>query len=299
MNPERLRWLELRVAGRVEGLLQGDYRGLLPGPGGEAGDARPYLPGDDPRRIDWNVTARAQQTYVRDTTADHELETTLVVDVSASMAFGTGLVEKRDIALEVAAVFGFLTARGGNRTGAVIVGETVRIIPPRSGRYHVYRLLGAIGASGRDGPPADLGGALRRLAEQPARRGLVVVISDFIGPEFTGHGGWERSLRSLATRHDLLAVEVTDEREERLPAVGVVRMEDPETGKQALIDTSDRRYRQRFQSAAAERSRAVATALRRAGASHLRLSTDRDHVEDLVEWVLGRRRRRALGGRSA
>ena len=123
----QLRQLEIAVRGRVEGLLHGDHRGLLPGHGATAGDARPYVAGDDVRRIDWNVTARAQRPYVRDTEADHELETTLIVDTSGSMAFGTARGEKRDAALAVAGVFNFATAVGGNRVGAVVLGGPGRL----------------------------------------------------------------------------------------------------------------------------------------------------------------------------
>ncbi|MGF1665286.1 MAG: DUF58 domain-containing protein [Acidimicrobiia bacterium] len=296
MTPEltaRLRGIELAVLGRVEGLLQGDHRGLLPGPGGEPGDARPYVPGDDVRRIDWNVTARARRPHVRDTTADHELETTLVVDVSGSMGFGSTADDKAQVAVAAAAVFGFLTDRAGDRVGALILGATPKAIPARPGRNHVYAILSAIEAAVPAGGRADLGQGLHRVARQRTRRGLVVVISDFLE-----EGDWMGSMRALAVRHDVVAVEVTDPRESVLPNVGMVRMVDPETGRRAWIDTGDRAVRRGFAADAARRQTELIRELRSAGVSHIRLSTGRDWVADVVSAVLGRRRTMSATGRA-
>lgn len=295
MTPElqaRLRGIELAVLGRVEGLLQGDHRGLLPGPGGEPGDARPYVPGDDVRRIDWNVTARARRPHVRDTTADHELETTLVVDASGSMGFGTSGA-KSEVAVAAAAVFGFLTDRAGDRVGAVILAEPPVSIPARSGRSHVYAILSAIEAAVPGGGRANLAAGLERVGKGKRRRGLVVVVSDFLDDE-----GWERPLRALASRHDVVAVEVTDPRESALTDVGMMRLVDPETGAAAWIDTGDRGVRRRFAAEAADRRQRTGRALRSAGVEHIRLSTGSDWVSDVVSAVLGRRRALASSGRS-
>lgn len=281
------------MRGRVEGLLHGDHRGLLPGAGLTAADARPYVPGDDVRRIDWNVTARAQQPYVRDTEADHELETTLVVDTSGSMAFGTGRGEKRDAALAVAAVFGFASTIGGNRVGAVILGESAVRVPPRSGRAHVYRVLGSVAGAGYRGG-IDLGAGLSLAAQTRSRRGLVVVISDY-----ADGGPWDRPLRVLTSRHDVVAAIISDPRELALPDIGVVRMQDAESGRQAWIDTSSRHFRARYADAARARHREIRRRVVRAGAEPLLLSTDGDWVEEVVRWVLVRRRAGAASGRSA
>jgi uncharacterized protein (DUF58 family) len=289
---ERVRRLEITVAGRVEGLLQGDHRGLLPGPGSERGDARPYVPGDDVRRIDWNVTARTRRPHVRDTTADHELETTLVIDASPSMTFGTTGGTKLEVAQTAAAVFGFVTNGAGDRVGAIIVAARRLVIPPAGGRAQVYRILRATETAG-DGQ-GDLALALRHTLRMRRRRGLVVVVSDFLDA-----GAWERPLRGLAGKHEVVAVEVTDPREFELVDVGVVRMCDPETGRIAWVDTSDRRFRARYSAEAARRSAEVAGRLRSAGARHLRLSTGRDWVGDLVREVLDRRRLLAASGRTS
>lgn len=289
----RLRGIELAVVGRVEGLLQGDHRGLLPGPGGEPGDARPYVPGDDVRRIDWNVTARTRRPHVRDTTADHELETTLLVDASGSMGFGSADGEKSEVAVAAAAVFGFLTDRAGDRVGALILGEPPVPIPPRPGRSHVYAILSAIEVAVPRGGRADLGSGLEQLARLKQRRGLVVVISDFLDDD-----DWVRPLRALASRHDVVAVEITDPRESELPNVGMVRMVDPESGARAWIDTGDGGVRRRFAVDAARRDDVLARNLRGAGVNHIRLSTGGDWVGDVVSAVLGRRRAMTASGRT-
>jgi uncharacterized protein (DUF58 family) len=290
---DRLRHLDLTVAQRVDGLLQGDHRGLLPGPGQTPGEARPYLPGDDVRRIDWNVTARTQLTHVRDTEADHELETTLVVDVSASMSFGTALGTKMDVALAVAAVYGFASLSGGNRVGAIVLGNDAVRIPPRTGRAHLYAVLGAI-AEAEGAGRLDLASGLAGVARSRSKRGLTVVISDFLD-----EGRWERPMRMLTHRHEVVAAVVSDPRELALPDVGVIRMEDPETGRQKWIDTASRRFRTAYAGAAAERQREIERRIVRSGAHMLPLTTGSDWVGDIVTWVLGRRMGAAASGRTA
>jgi len=289
----QLRQLEITVRGRVEGLLQGDHRGLLPGAGVAAGEARPYVAGDDVRRIDWNVTARAQRPYVRDTEADRELEITLVVDTSGSMAFGTGRGEKREAALAVAAVFVFASSGGGNRVGALILGERIVRIPPRSGRSHVYRTLGAVAGADHQGG-IDLAAGLSLAAKARSRRGLVVVISDFADA-----GPWDQPLRVMAARHDVVAAVITDPRELALPNIGVVHMADAESGRTAWVDTANGRFRARFAEQAELRLADVRRRVARSGAEPLILATDRDWVDDVVRWVMLRRRVALASGRMA
>lgn len=294
MTPEllaRVRGIELAVIGRIEGLLQGDHRGLLPGPGGEPGDARPYVPGDDVRRIDWAVTARTRRPHVRDTTADHELETTLVVDASGSMSFGSGAVTKADVAVGAAAVFGFLTDRAGDRVGAVIAGGSgAQVLPARSGRAHVYAVLSQLGPTNSMGA-GDLEAALRMANRIKHRRGLVVVVSDFLDD------GWIRPFRSLAHSHDAVAVEVFDPRETELADVGMVKMSDPETGAVAWIDTSHASMRSAFAADARSRRDRIAREIRGVGATHVAVSTAGDWAAQLVASVLSRRRLMAATGR--
>jgi uncharacterized protein (DUF58 family) len=280
-----LRKLELVVRNRLDGLLQGNYVGLVPGPGSEAGESRPYVPGDDVRRMDWPVTARTLTPHVRQTIADRELETWLVVDLSASMDFGTARSEKRELVLAAITAIAQLTVRGGNRIGAVVGngGEIVRV-PALSGHVHARRLVEKVAATPRRGPGAtpatdsSLAALLESLRRPPRRRGLVAVVSDYItgGPpanEGVAGGGttplgteppWVRALRALSERHQLLGVEVLDPRELDLPAAGLVTFADPETGAQLEVQTSDRRVRERYAAAARLQRAQIAGGLRHA-----------------------------------
>jgi uncharacterized protein (DUF58 family) len=289
---EVLRQLELLVTHRLDGLLQGDYQGLLPGPGSEPGESRPYQPGDDVRRIDWNLTARTTVPHVRDEVADRELETWVVVDGSASLDFGTALCEKRDLALAAVAAVGFLTARIGNRLGAVVVTpDGIERIPAHGGRQALFALLHRLvtrprATEGRG--VTDLAAGVRQLLTPPRRRGMAVVISDFLAAP-----DWHRPLRGLALRHQVLAIEIVDPRELELPNVGLLSLVDPETGRRLDVPTGKPKLRQRYAEAAAAERAAIATAIRQAGAQHLVLRTDRDWMRDVVRFVVTSRYRRA------
>jgi len=287
-----LRRLELIVTRKLDGLLHGDYQGMVPGAGSEPGEGRPYSPGDDVRRIDWNLTARTTTVHVRDSVADRELETWAIVDGSASLDFGTADREKRDLALAAVAAVGFSTARLGNRMGALVArpGRVDRI-PARGGTPAIYALLERLAAADRPepgGPSTDVTGALVGAAKTLVRRGMVVVVSDFILP-----AGWERPMRQLARHHELLAIEVVDPRELELPNVGLLSLVDPESGRLVEVQTAKAKVRARYAQAAAERRHGLAASLRAAGASHLVLRTDRDWVLDLAHHLAGRRRARS------
>lgn len=287
---EILSRLELTVTKRLDGLLQGDYRGLVPGHGSESGETRPYVAGDDIRHIDWNVSARSIETHVRESIADRELETWLLVDRSASLDFGTASMTKAELAVSAVGAVGFLTAKTGNRLGAVVVGDgATRVVPARPGRNHLLALLhGLLAPSTADADSSpgttELGAALKHLVVPPRRRGLVVVVSDFLAADT-----WEKPLRALASRHEILAVEVVDPRELELPPVGMLTVVDPETGRSREVPTN-RRTRERYAEAAAAQRTDIADRLRRSGVAHLQLRTDRDWVLDIVRFV-GRRKR--------
>jgi uncharacterized protein (DUF58 family) len=293
-----LRRLEIDVARRLDGILHGDHRGLVPGHGSEPGEARPYEPGDDVRRIDWNVTARTNAIHLRESIADRELETWLLVDRSPSLAFGTAEREKSDIVLAAAAGVGVLTSRGGNRIGGLVVGtDGATIVPARQGRAHLLGLLSRIsGAGSADGAPClPLGQSLERLGAVCRRRGLVVVLSDFLDdPE-----AWRHALGALAVRHEVMCIEVVDPRELELPDAGHLTVIDTETGRVREVDTGSRKLRERYASAAAEQRRAIVAAIRGAGAEHLRLRTDHDWVLEMARFVVNRRRRVANIARPA
>jgi uncharacterized protein (DUF58 family) len=282
-----LRKLELTVRNKLDGLLQGNYLGLVPGPGTEAGESRPYVPGDDVRRMDWPVTARTTLPYVRQTVADRELETWIVADLSPSLDFGTANSEKRQLVLAGITAVAHLTVRSGNRIGAIVTtGESSYRIPARAGVVHARHLVGKIAQTPRatTAGRGDLGAAIDQLRRPPRRRGLVAVVSDFLGD-----GSWERPLRALSGRHQLLGIEIVDPRELELPRAGLVTFADPETGSQLEVQTSDAGLRARYADAAAAQRAQIATTLRHAGAAHLQLRTDRDWIADVVRFVIARR----------
>ncbi|HEX4816514.1 MAG TPA: DUF58 domain-containing protein [Nonomuraea sp.] len=285
-----LRRLELTITRRLDGLLQGEHLGLLPGPGTEPAEARAYQPGDDVRRMDWNVTARVNEPHVRDLVSDRELEIWALLDATASMDFGTAAMEKRELALSALAAIGFLTQRTGNRIGTHLLhGGGVRALPARTGRPHLMALLQAAFALPRTPPGVAeplLGAAAEQFARVVRRRGLVVVVSDFLDEPET----WELPLRKLTARHQVLAVEVLDPRELALPDVGILTLIDPETGRRREVATSSARLRRRYAEAAAAQREAIAQGLRRAGVTRLRLRTDRDWVRDIVGHVMRQRR---------
>jgi uncharacterized protein (DUF58 family) len=284
-----LRRLDVAVTRRLDGMLHGDHQGLLPGPGTEPGEARAYQAGDDVRRMDWSVTARTNEPHVRTSIADRELETWVVVDLSASLDFGTARCEKRDLAIAAVAAIGYLTARVGNRVGAVLVAaDGVHRVPARPGRSHLQALLHRTATAPRreGGGATDRAAALAETARLAQHRGMVVVVSDFLGVP-----GWAKPLRALGARHDVLAVEVVDPRELQLPDVGVLSVVDPETGDVLEVQTSDGALRRRYAEAAADQRRRIGHAVRAAGADHLVLRTDGDWLLDFVRFVDRRRRR--------
>ncbi|WP_067693235.1 DUF58 domain-containing protein [Nocardia jejuensis] len=281
-----LKTLELTVRRRLDGVLHGDHLGLIPGPGSDAGDARMYQPGDDVRQMDWSVTARTTHPHVRMSIADRELETWLVVDLSASLDFGTAACQKRDLVVAAAAAVTHLTSGGGNRIGAVVAnGEQLIRIPARSGRVHAQTMLRKIATTphARDGVRGDLSGAIESLRRPQRKRGLAVVISDFLGDI-----DWQRSLRAISGRHDLLAVEVLDPLDTALPDIGDVVLHDPETGRTREFSVTPT-LRADYAKASRRHREQVELAMRSCGAPVMELSTDRDWITDVVKFVSTRR----------
>jgi uncharacterized protein (DUF58 family) len=283
-----LRALELSIGRRMEGLLAGDYRSVLLGDGTELAQVRPYLPGDDVRRIDWNVTARTDIPHVRVQLAERVLVTWLVLDTSASMEFGTAERRKADVAEGVALAVGHVATRRGNRLGLVTFGdEQSRSLPPTQGRMGLVGLLAGL-RSEPDGLRAgatSLREALERTAALARQRAAVVVVSDFRGPL-----DWRRSLLDLAARHDVVAVEIRDPREQELPNAGALWLVDPETGRQLRVDTRSPRLRERFAAAAAKERDEVVRVLARAGARHVVLTTSGDWLRSLAVFLRRGRR---------
>jgi uncharacterized protein (DUF58 family) len=286
LSSASLRALELTVGRRVDGLLAGDYRSAFAGVGSELWQVRPYEAGDDVRRIEWNVTARTGIPHVRVELAERVLVTWLVLDLSASMAFGTGDRRKADVAEGVAVAVGHAATRRGNRLGTVTFGTDASVEPPRQGRRALLQTLRTL----REVPPGG-SGTLRDaldLADRVAtQRALILVVSDFRGPLT-----WRAPLLRLAGRHTVMAVEVRDPREQELADVGELRLVDPETGRQLRVDTGDRRLRERFASAASEERRALSASLASAGVGHVALSTEGDWLRPLAAFLRRGRRTR-------
>ncbi|GAA2136942.1 uncharacterized protein (DUF58 family) [Glycomyces algeriensis] len=281
--------LQLNVTRRLDGLLHGDYLGLLPGAGSEPGEAREYRAGDDVRRMDWPVTARTTVPHVRTTIADRELETWLAVDLSPSLDFGTVGMLKRELAEGAVAAFAYLAGRGGNRIGAVVTeGGPAKAIPPRPGRGGARSLLRTVTALPRGEGAGDLAELIDKTRRHARRRGLAIVISDFLEDE-DDPSDWPRELRRLAVRQQVLCVEVLDPAELALPDVGVLDLMDPETGATVEVQTGNARFRARYAEAAAEQRRRIAAGIRSGGASHLRLSTGSDWLRDIAAFIAQRR----------
>jgi len=288
-TPERLlQRLEFSVVRRLDGFLFGDYRGLFYGPSLDLAEVREYQPGDEVRRIDWNVTARMNRLFVRQYLEEREITAWLLVDLSPSMAFGTRRRLKRELAIEFAGVASYIIARHGDKVGVMTFpGRDVPVVPPRTGRRHALRIVHLLRRAETTGQgPTDLAATLRAATGLLRRRHLVFIVSDFIAPP-----GWEHPLRDLSRRHDVIAVWIRDPAEEALPDVGMVPVRDPETGAHCWIDTSDGRVRAAYEKLVAERRARVTTAFRQARTDPLELSTAESMVESLVRFVVRRRKR--------
>jgi uncharacterized protein (DUF58 family) len=292
-TPERiLLRLDWEVIRRLDGQLQGDYRSLFYGYGVDFADLREYQPEDDIRYIDWNVTARMDAPYVRQYVEDREVSAWFLLDLSPSMDFGTVQTQnlKRTVLIDFVATLARLLTRHGNRIGAMFYGRQVdRTIPPRGGRMQVLRLINDLLKQPRlpQTQFTNLTPLLQAGLHSIKKRSLVFIISDFISAP-----GWERPLSLLNQRHEVLAIRLWDPREVELPDIGPIIMQDAETGEQLYVDTHDRKFRQRFQEAAARREAALTEAFKRAGVDALSLSTDEDMVRALVRFAALRRQHR-------
>ncbi len=280
-----LRALDVEIGRRVNGLLAGDYRSALHGDGTELAQMRPYVPGDDVRLIDWNVTARTGEPHVRVNLAERVLVTWLVLDTSPSMRFGTAERRKADVAEGVAIAVGHVATRRGNRLGVVTFGDAnPRAVPARQGRVGLLGMLTALRGEetaqpGRIGA-TSLGEAAVRAGALARQRALVVLVSDFRGAP-----GWRKPLLGLAARHDVLAIEIRDPREQELPNAGMLWLVDPETGQQLRVDTRSAALRARFAVAAAEERRELARTFASLGIRHHVLGTSGDWLRSLAVFL--------------
>ncbi len=294
-TPERiLLRLDWEVIRRLDGLLQGDYRTLFYGFGVDFADLREYQPNDDIRYIDWNVTARMDTPYVRQYHEDREITAWFLLDLTPSVDFGTMQAqrEKRTTLLECVTVIARLLTRHGNRVGAMMLGNGIQhTVPARGGRLQVLRLVNDLLKQPRlaRAPMTNLKTFFEGALNSIKRRSLVFVISDFISAP-----GWERSLNLLAQRHEVIAIRLLDPRESDLPDVGMIVMEDAETGEQMFVDTHDKKFRQRFFAAANKRESDLKAAFLRAGVDVMTLSTDDDLVRSIVRFAKQRQQVRKM-----
>src|ERR1700737_2347874 len=283
----RSRWPVLRRLGFHPG---GDESSRFRGTGLEYSDVREYQAGDDPRTIEWNITARSDRPYVRESLPDRGLDAWLLIDVSRSLDWGTARCLKRQLALEFSAVVGQLLIGRGNRVGALLFDDRVRsIIPPSAGRTAFLQLIARMerAAESPSGGPTDLGRALTEAGRLIRRPSMMVLLSDFMTP-----GGWQQPLSALAIRHEVVAAWITDPREREIPDVGVVTFEDPESGEQILVDTRSAHLRARFQPAAGAQRETIRADLLRARAAIAELSTAAEIVPQLVAFIKQREAQR-------
>jgi uncharacterized protein (DUF58 family) len=283
----RLRWTVLRPLARR---LNGEERSVLSGPGVEFAQVREYQPGDDIRRIDWQLTARSDRAYVREAHDERGLDVWLAVDVSPSVDWGTRQGTKRDVAVELCALASDLLGQRGNRVGLLLFADKVlSVVPPGTGRANVERIVGRVREEPRQrtAGPTDLAGALSVLPKLLRRPSMLILVSDFLVPD-----GWAERLRPLARRHEVIAVHLEDQREVDLVDIGIVTFEDPETGVQLTVDTADAKLRERFFMAAARQSAGIDATLRSCGVDVLQLGTDGELLRNLAGFLDSRRSRR-------
>ncbi len=288
-----LRRLEWTVLRKLDGVLQGNYLTLFRGFGLDLADLREYRFGDDARTIDWNATARLQEPHVRQFNEDREITAWFLVDLSGSINFGAGRTTKRALAVDFVGLVSRLLTRHGNRVGALLYTDRVEVVlPARAGRRHVLHLIDRMvntGKAPKRGTATRLGDLLDRALQTIKRRSLVIVVSDFISDP-----GWAGTLAVLGQHHDLLAVRLYDALELDMPDVGLVVMEDAESGQQLFVDTHDPAFRKRFSALATERETALRQAFAVAGADCIELSTDDDLVDTLLRFARLRKRRAQL-----
>jgi uncharacterized protein (DUF58 family) len=286
---KRVRRIELLTRGLIKETLGGAYHSRFKGQGIEFDDFREYQPGDDVRFLDWNVTARMNDPYVRKYIEERELTVMLLVDISGSGDYGSGEDSKRERAAEVAAVFAFSATHNGDKVGLCLFSDRVEhYLPARKGGSHTLRIIRDILDKQAVSPRTDLTPALDLALQRIPHRALVVVVSDFL----TQNDSWERSLRSLATKHDVVAAQIIDPREIELPDAGRVALEDPETGEQYVLNTSNPTVRRQYAERLKSLREGLAQRLKKNGIERIDVRTDQDYAPALTAYFRSRRRKK-------
>ena len=287
---KKIRQIELKTRGMIDTAFSGAYRSVFKGRGMNFEEVREYQPGDEVRAIDWNVTARMGDAFIKKFTEERELTVMLIVDVSASGEFGSVNLSKRELAAEVACLFAFSAIRNNDKVGCILFSDHVELfIPPAKGRGHALRIIREILFFEPKGKGTDVAGALVAANRVLNRRAVVFLLSDFQAPDFS------KPLTIAARRHDVVAIPIVDPRELELPDVGRVVFEDAETGERLVVNTSDRRARLRFAENVADMQEQIPASFRRFGVDTITLRTDADYVPALRNFFRNRERRLALG----
>ena len=283
----RIRKIHIKTSHQVDDLMAGDYVSVFKGRGMEFEQVREYMPGDDVRNIDWNVTARSQVAFVKEFREEREMTVVLAVDVSGSHDFGTADDFKQDLAAKFSAAIAFTAIRNNDKVGLILFSDRIELfIPPKKGRGHVWRVIREILTARPKGRGTDVALGLGYLNRVVRRKAVVFVVSDFLDD------GFDRALRVTRARHDLVAVSITDPRELELTPMGLVELEDAETGSWELVDTLDPAFRKAYAKAAAARVADRKDLFRSCGVDEIALTTSGDWVKPLIRFFRMREHRR-------
>jgi len=283
---KKIRYLQIRTSKAVNDVLAGQYESVFKGRGMEFDEVREYQPGDEIRTIDWNVTARTGRPYVKRFVEERELTVLFLVDLSASGAFGSVRQTKHEVAAELCALLAFSAVKNNDKVGLIVFTDTVEMfIPPKKGISHVLRVIRELLYFKPQQVRTNIAEGLDYLGRVTTKRCVVFLISDFQGE------GYEKPIRVLGRRHDLIAVAITDPREARMPNVGLVELEDAETGQRILIDTGSSKVRRRYESLGRERAARLRESFASMGVDQIEISTGENYVRDLVRFFLARERR--------
>ena len=284
---KKIRQIEIRTKGLVEEVFGGEYHTAFKGQGMEFAEVRPYQFGDDIRSIDWNVTARTGETYIKKFEEEREQTLMLVVDISGSELFGSKYKFKREIAAEISAIIAFSAIRNNDKVGLVLFSDVIELfVPPKKGKRHVLRLIRDLFAHDQSSYRTNINTGLERVLRVLKRRSIVILISDFFDT------GYERTLRAVSARHDTIAVHVHDPREEELPAVGLLDLTDAETGETITLDTGNARHRKQYAADALKHQEDTTNLLRKARVDRVLVHTDEGYVEPLIQFFRRRNKKR-------
>ncbi len=274
---KQVRTIEIRTKGLSSQIFSGEYHSAFKGRGMAFSEVREYIPGDDIRSIDWNVTARFNHPYVKVFEEEREMTVMLLVDISGSGNFGTSKQFKRELITELCAVLAFSAIQNNDKTGVMLFSDRVeKFIPPKKGRTHILRIIKELLEFQPEGKGTDLASGLRYFTNMVKKRCITFVISDFVSPDFS------EALKVASRKHDLVAIRINDQREASIPDMGLVYFEDNETGSKVLVDTSDTKTREIYKRGFMEREKNLVEQLNRSGVDHVKISTGESYVGPLV-----------------